>query len=148
MLRRLLPLQTRGYHLVSAAVIIAAGNRVILLNEDQSLSPHSSILIEFFNFGMHDIGGRYHSLCREYLPALSHIANLLRHTRKNFTFTHLYQFFWKCKGKRYIQQGKGQKGRPQQRRLVWLRIGKKMFKCVTTPSSQTNQILPTFFVSY
>ena len=98
MLRRLLPLQTRGYHLVSAGVIIAAGNRVILLNEDQSLSPHSSILIEFFNFGMHDIWGSYHSLCRKYLPALSHIANLLRHTRKNFTFTHLYPFFWKCKG--------------------------------------------------
>ena len=49
---------------------------------------------------------------------------------------------------RHPQQGKGQKGRPQQRRLVWLRIGKKMFKCVTTPSSQTNQILPTFSVSY
>ena len=49
---------------------------------------------------------------------------------------------------RHPQQGKGQKGKPQQRRLVWLRIGEKMFKCVTTPSSQTNQILPTFFVSY
>ena len=27
-------------------------------------------------FGMLDIGGRYHFLCREYLPALPHIENI------------------------------------------------------------------------